>query len=118
MSRFSVPVTVFFSKWISAPRRRVGLGLDVAVLEGDGGAELLQAADVEVDRPRPDGAAAGQGDDGLAVAGQQGPQDEDGRPHGPDELVGGLVRREISWTRRVSAVPVELVVRPQLLHQG
>ena len=77
-------------------RELVGLGLDVAVLEADGRPELLQAADVEVDRPRADGAAAGQGDDGLAEAGQERAEDEDGRPHGPDELVGGLVGGDLA----------------------
>jgi hypothetical protein len=73
----------------------LGLSPNVAVFEGDPRAELLQAGDVEVDRPRADGAPAGQGDDGLAEAGQERAEDEDGGAHGPDELVGGLVRADL-----------------------
>ena len=73
----------------------VGLGPDVAVLEGDRRAELLQAGDVEVDRARADGAAAGQGDDRLAEAGDERAEDEDRGAHGPDELVGRLVRADL-----------------------
>ena len=77
------------------PAETVGLGPDVAVLEGDGRAELLQPGDVEVDRTRADGAAAGQGDDRLAEAGDERAENEDRGPHGPDELVGRFVRPDL-----------------------
>ena len=75
-------------------------GLDVAVLEVDLGAHGLQALQVLVDGPGADGAAAGQGHPGLAEAGQQRPQHQHRGPHGLDQLVGGLVARQI----RVSTI--------------
>ena len=62
--------------------------LDEAVVDLDGRAELLEAADVEVDAPRPDVAAAGHGDGGLAEARHQGAHDDDAGAHGAHELVG------------------------------
>ena len=67
-----------------------GAGLHVALREHDLGAESLQPLQVEVDRPHPDGAAAGHGDASPARAGEQRAEDQDGRPHGGDELVRGL----------------------------
>ena len=49
---------------------------------------------MEVDRPGADGAAARQGDDGLAETGDQRAEDEDGRPHDLDQVVGGLLPAE------------------------
>ena len=95
----------------------VGRGLDVAVLEVDGRAELLEPVDVKVDGPRADGTAAGQGDDGLPVAGQERAQDEDGGPHRPDQLVGRFVRGDAPDVD-VEGVPLDLVFGPELFHQG
>ena len=55
-------------------------------------AELLEAADVEVDPPRPDVAAAGHRDGGLAEARDQRAHDDDARAHGAHELVGARSR--------------------------
>ncbi len=52
------------------------------------GAELLEAADVEVDAPRPDVAAAGHGDDGFAEARDERAHDDDAGAHGAHQLVG------------------------------
>ena len=49
----------------------LGCCVHVAVLDGDGRPHRLQAFDVLVDRPQPDGAAAGQRDLGLAAAREQ-----------------------------------------------
>src|SRR5665647_1292980 len=56
--------------------------LDEAVVDRDGRSELLEAADVEVDAPRPDVAAAGHSDGGLAEARHQGAHDDDAGAHG------------------------------------
>ena len=66
-----------------------GFGLHVALVQGDLHPHGLEALEVLVDGPGPDGAAAGQGDAGLAGPGHQGPQDQDRGPHGLDRLVGG-----------------------------
>ncbi len=65
--------------------------LDEAMLDLDGGAQPLQAADVEVDAPRADVAAAGHGDRGPAETGDHGSHDDDAGPHAPHELVGGAL---------------------------
>src|SRR5262249_55630310 len=64
------------------------LGFDIAVLLVDGGAELFEAEDVQVDRAGADGATAGEGDAGAAAARDEGPQDETRRAHRLYELVG------------------------------
>ena len=66
---------------------------DVAVFGAEIGPELLQAADVQIDRPVADGAAAGNADDRLAALGQQRPQHADAGPHRFDDVVAGLARR-------------------------
>ena len=66
-----------------------GLGLHVALVQGDLHPHGLEALEVLVDGPGPDGAAAGQGDAGLAGPGHQRPQDQDRGPHGLDRFVGG-----------------------------
>jgi len=66
-----------------------GFGLHVALVQGDLHPHGLETFEVLVDGPGPDGAAAGQGDAGLAGPGHQRPQDQDRGPHGLDRLVGG-----------------------------
>ena len=56
---------------------------DVAVLLADLSAELLEPGQVQVDRPRSDGAASRQRDARLAAAGNQRSENEAGRAHGP-----------------------------------
>ena len=73
-----------------APQAVAG-DLDEAVLDLDGGAQPLQAANVKVDAPRADVAAAGHGDRGAAEAGDHGSHDDDAGPHAPHELVGGAL---------------------------
>ena len=67
----------------------LGLGLDVALVQGDLHPHGLETLQVLVDGPGPDGAAAGERDAGLPGPGHQGPQDQDRGPHGLDRLVGG-----------------------------
>ena len=69
--------------------------LDEAVLDLDAGAELLEAAKVEVDASRPDVAAAGHGDGGPPQTGDHGPHDDDARPHRAHELVGRAVAESV-----------------------
>ena len=66
----------------------LGLGDDIAAFDIDIGAERLQAVEEEVDRPRADGAAAGQRHLRLAHARQQRPDHPEGRPHLRDQLIG------------------------------
>ena len=63
---------------------------DVAVLGAELRPQLLQPADVQVDRPVADGAAAGDRDDRLPALGQQRPQHADAGPHRLDDVVAGL----------------------------
>src|SRR5690606_22191062 len=63
--------------------------LDVAVLEADLGAHLLQALDVLVDGAGADGAATGQRDASLAVARHERTEGQHARPPRLDELVWG-----------------------------
>jgi hypothetical protein len=105
-------------------------GPDVAVLQLDLRAQQLQALEVQVDRPRPDGAAAGQRDLGVADAGQKRPEDEDAGTHAPDQVVGGQragdpARRQLQHPAGVPglggvAVHVDLdaVLLQQVRHGG
>ena len=65
----------------------VGWGFDVAVVLGDGRAQLFESLDVQVDGTAADGAAAGQRDAGEAAAGDERAEDERGGAHGLDEFV-------------------------------
>ena len=56
---FSVPVTVIFGKRKVVPRRRLALGLDVAVFDFCFGSEGFERLNVQVDGTRADGAAPG-----------------------------------------------------------
>ena len=67
--------------------------LDVALGQLDLGAEPLETLEVQIDRPAADGAAARHRDPGAAGPGHQRAEDEDGRPHGGDQLVRGFHRR-------------------------
>ncbi|MNF44971.1 hypothetical protein D3C84_260930 [compost metagenome] len=63
------------------------LGLDVAAFDVDLRTHGLEAADVQVDRTRTDGAATGQGHFGLTETGHHRAEHQDGRTHGLDQLV-------------------------------
>ena len=63
-------------------------GDDVAAVDVDLGAEVAQRRDEEIDRPRADGAAAGQRHPRLAHAGEQRADHPEARPHLRDELIG------------------------------
>jgi hypothetical protein len=60
----------------------------IAAVDFDLGAEALHRHDEQVDRPRADGAAAGQRHPRLAHARDQRRQHPKARPHLGDELVG------------------------------
>ncbi len=91
-----------------------GTRLDVAVFDRDVGAHLLQAVDVQVDRARADGTAAGQRHLGLAEAGQQRPQHQDGGAHGLDQLVGGAQGADIGSIHLHAHALANDYPRPQL----
>ena len=109
--RSSVPVTVMRSKWTAAPRRPSRrFGFDVAVRLMDVRAQLLQPADVQVDGPGADGAAARQRDARASAAGHQRPQHQAGGAHGLHQLVRRLGRcdRAACAGARVSPSIVDL----------
>jgi hypothetical protein len=64
-------------------------GQNVAVLELHLGAELFQALKMHVHRPGTDGAAARQGDLGMALACQQGAEHQHAGAHLAHQVVGG-----------------------------
>ena len=68
----------------------VAPGLDVAVRRLEAHAEGLEAADVHVDGSGAEVVTPGQGDPRVPVAGQEGAEHDDRRPHLFDELVGRL----------------------------
>ena len=68
---------------------------NVAVLSAELRAELLQTANVQIDRAIADGAPSGDGNDRLAALGQQRPQHADRGPHRFDDIVAGLAHRFI-----------------------
>ncbi len=66
-----------------------GLGVDVALVQVDARAQGLHGHQVQIHRPRADGAAAGQADLGLAGAGQERTEDIERGAHLADEVVRG-----------------------------
>ena len=72
----------------------VHLSFNVARADGDASAHSLKAFQVQVNRPGANGAAAGQGNSGLAQAGQQGAHNQKGGAHFLHLLKrGGAVRQ-------------------------
>src|SRR5689334_18901554 len=67
-----------------------GFDDDIAAVELDGGAELLERIEVKIDRPGADGAAARQRDTGVAAAGNQRAKNPEACPHARHELIGCL----------------------------
>ena len=65
---------------------------DIAAFDGGFRSEGFQSADVEIDRAVSDDAAAGQGDDAAALAGEQRAHDADRGAHAADDVVGRGVR--------------------------
>ena len=63
-------------------------GADVAFFQNDARAEPLQPGEMEIDRPRADGAAARQRHRGLAKARHQRPKHQNGRAHAPHQVIG------------------------------
>ena len=74
---------------LAAPQPLGRAGDDITRLDLDLRPQPLQRHDQQIHRPRADGAAAGQGDLGLAHARQNGRDDPEARPHARDQLVGG-----------------------------
>ena len=116
--RFSLPVTVGMSSTIVAPRSRLRLDLDVAVLERDLGAHRLEALQVLIDRARADRAAAGQRDARAAVARDERAEHEHARAHRLDELVRrlelGLLLARSAARSRARAVVRASTVQPSM----
>ena len=73
---------------VAALQAVLGLGDHIAGFDFDFRAELFHGHDMQVDRPRADGAAAGQRNLGLAAARQQRPQHPEAGPHLGDEFIG------------------------------
>jgi hypothetical protein len=65
-----------------------GLGVDIAFVQIDLGAQRFQRLQVQVDGARADGAAAGQTHLGLAGAGDQRAQHVERGPHLADQVIG------------------------------
>ena len=92
ISTFSVAPTETKGKSTTAPFSPVGRGrVDVAVAQVEGGAERLEAAQVQVDRARADGAAAGQRHHRVAVAREHRPEHQDRGAHLAHDVVVGAV---------------------------
>ena len=72
------------------------LRLDIPVPQRHLGPHLLERPDMEVDRPRPDRAAARQRDPGFPPPRHEGTQHQNRCPHGPDQIIGGLAVDDIS----------------------
>ncbi len=75
-------------------------GLDVAVVLGDLGAELLEPLDMQVDGASSNGAAAGERDPGVTAAGDQRAKNERGSAHCLDQLIRSFRRGEIGAMER------------------
>jgi hypothetical protein len=73
-----------------APQPVQGFGDDIAAVELDRGAELLEGKEVQIDRPGADGAAAGERDAGVTAAGDQRAEDPEACPHARHQLIGCL----------------------------
>jgi hypothetical protein len=89
----------------------------VAVLDHDLRTHGLQALDVLVDRPRADGATAGQRHLGVAEACQQRAQGQHRGAHGLHEFVGGLGVAEVAGVQAHGAVVVPLGRHAHVAHQ-
>ncbi len=79
-----------------ADKAAAGIGDDVAVFEIDAGAQRFEALDMEIDRARADGAAAGQRNLGRTVARQERTGHLEARAH----LAHDVVRRERGFDGR------------------
>ena len=68
----------------------IDASIDVATLQRDAGAHLLEALQMQIDRASADGAAAGQRHARLADARQQRTEHKERGPHLADDVVGRL----------------------------
>ena len=89
-NRFSVAPDTRELEHDVSPEEPLRPPLDVAVLEGERGAHLLEAGQVHVNRAGPEVVAAGKGHPCLPEPPEQGAEDVDGRPHALHQLVGRL----------------------------
>jgi len=78
------------------PPEAPGPGLHVAFPQIDLGPHGLEGLEVEVDRAGADGAAAGERHPCLAHPRHQRPEDEDGGPHSPHQVVGRLAAGDVA----------------------
>ncbi len=101
-----------------APRSRPATrAIDIAGVEFDRGAHLLQPLEVQVDRPRADGAAAGQRDPRLPHPRQQRPEHQDGGAHLAHDVVRRLGIGDRAAERERAAVIAGTVHRDAVLGQ-
>src|SRR5206468_12411615 len=82
---------------------------DVSAFGAEGRAELLQPADVEIDRPIADRASAWDADDRFAALGEQRPEHADAGAHGFDDVVARFALLfiddgDVEWAVEVGAV--------------
>ena len=66
-------------------------------------ANRLQRLQMQIDRPRPDRTAAGQGNHRLPMARQKRPEHQDRGPHLANDVVVGLVARRLVRRQRKHA---------------
>ena len=110
---------------VGAPQPVVGDGVEVVVVDGEPGAERLEAGHVEVDRPGAEVVAARQGEPGAAAAGQQRTEHRRRGPHprGPGSVgatgstVGGLRQPQHPGARRAVALRAHADRVEQLAHE-
>ena len=86
-------------------------GVDIAVFERNLRAQALQAGEVNIDRPRADGAAARQRYGGLAKARQERPQYENGSAHAAHQFIGRDGAGDITGSENKAVVRIAIVGR-------
>ena len=91
--------------------------VDVAALQRDAGAHLLQALQVQIDRARADGAAAGQRDARLADARQQRTEHQERGAHLAHDVVRRLGVGDGAAERQRAAVIADRLDRDAVLRQ-
>ena len=118
ISRFSVAPTETNGNTMVAPRSRpLTVAVDVAAVEPERRAHLLQALEVQVDRPGADRAAARQRDARLARAGQQRAEHQDRGAHLAHDVVGRLGAGDRAAERQRAAVVADRIDGDAVLGQ-
>jgi hypothetical protein len=90
----------------------------IAAVELQLGAELLQAHQVQIDRPRADRAAAGQRHRRLAMAGQQRPEHPKAGPHPPHQIIRSAAVDDIAGGEMEGLAHDVAVMRALAVHRA